>query len=146
MTTAPTAPARRPIVVAVLIGVLLAVAVLAYLFWPNASTGPVVRNFSTGHYQLRLSTDRPHVGSNTITLDVADTQGRPVQPDSVTIEPVMPLMGHALTPVTARSRGAAGHFVADDTTLTMSGQWELTVDVSGPLGREHAVFPLLVTN
>ncbi|MCU1684786.1 MAG: hypothetical protein JWQ81_5525 [Amycolatopsis sp.] len=102
-------------------------------------------NSGAGPYNVRLSVDNPRLGTNSVTVDVSDATGAPAALKTVAVEPVMPLMGHALAPITATAAGP-GHYQASAIVLPMSGQWEFTVSLTGPAGAAQAVFPLLVTN
>jgi hypothetical protein len=135
---------RRPVV---LIAVVAAVVtgVVAWLVWPSGSSGPTVLNADAGPYSVRLSVDDPRLGTNSVAVDVSDTAGHPATPDAVAVEPVMPLMGHAVAPIAATADGP-GHYHAAGIVLPMSGQWEFTVSLRGPAGAAQAVFPLLVNN
>jgi hypothetical protein len=136
--------ARRPVLLIAVAAVAVAAAA-AWLVWPGGSSGPTVLNAGAGPYSVRLSVEDPRLGSNSVAVDVSDTAGRPVTPDAVAVEPVMPLMGHALAPIPATADGP-GHYRASGIVLPMSGQWEFTVSLRGPAGAAQAVFPLLVNN
>lgn len=118
-------------------------SVLAWLMWPSASSGTTVLRSATNTHNVQLSVDAPKLGLNSFGLEVTDQSGKPARLDSVTVEPVMPRMGHALAPVTAGPDGP-GRYRAAETVLPMSGQWEITISLRGPGGTEQAVFPLLV--
>ncbi|WP_158887668.1 FixH family protein [Amycolatopsis anabasis] len=133
---------RKP--VALIAGVVVAAGVLlAWLLWPAGDSGPNVLRGGTERYAVELSLDNPRVGANSVALLVTDPRGAPVALDSVTVEPVMPQMGHAITPVPAGPDGP-GRYRAHDLVLPMSGQWELTVRLRGAPGPDQVVFPLLV--
>jgi hypothetical protein len=119
------------------------VAVLALVFWPDGSGGPAVFTASTGTHTVRLSVDGLQRGTNSFGLDITEPEGAPAAVDRVTVEPVMPQMGHALAPIEARTE-APGRFRAENAVLPMSGPWEITVSLHAPSGTEHVVFPLLV--
>lgn len=116
--------------------VAVAVALAVWLWWPSGSSASVQQ--ATGkRYQVRLTVPDPRLGGNTLTLELA-----PSKADSVTVDPVMPQMGHALAPVPASPAGP-GRYQAE-TTLPMTGQWEITVVVHDQSGADQIVFPLLV--
>jgi YtkA-like len=112
----------------------LIVALLVWLCWPSGDDGPTVQQATTGEHQVQLTVDDPRLGLNSLAVDIA-----PSTVDRVTVEPVMPQMGHALAPVTATAAGP-GRYQAE-ITLPMTGQWEITVRL-GEAG--EVVFPLLV--
>ncbi|WP_370946215.1 FixH family protein [Amycolatopsis sp. cg5] len=122
---------------------VLILGVLAWLVWPSTSSGPTVLKSATGSHTIQLSVDAPKLGTNSFGVEVTDQSGKPARLDSVTVEPVMPQMGHALSPVTAGQEGP-GRYRAAETVLPMTGQWEITISLHGPAGTEQAVFPLLV--
>jgi hypothetical protein len=125
---------RRILVLAPAVAVLA--AVLVFLLWPTGG-GPSVTQASGRLYQVRLTMDDPRRGTGVLTLDVT-----PSTVDTVSVEPVMPQMGHALSPVPAIPT-APGRYRAE-TTFPMTGQWEITVALRGPSGADQVVIPLLV--
>lgn len=126
------------------LGVAAAVVagLLTWLLWPSGSAATVL-TADTAQHSVRLSVDDPRQGANSFGLRITDHGGRPATVDSVTVEPVMPQMGHALSPVTA-GVGAPGDYRTADTVLPMPGQWEITVSLHGADSAEQVVFPLLV--
>ncbi|MEW2500450.1 FixH family protein [Amycolatopsis sp. NPDC047767] len=128
---------KRPVVL-ISVVVLVAAVIAGWLLFGGGPSGPTVLKSTTGPYTVQLSTDAPRVGGNTFAFAVT---GPAV--DGVTVEPVMPQMGHAITPVPATADGP-GHFRAADVGLPMAGQWEITVSLRGPAGAGQVVFPVLV--
>ncbi|ALG07866.1 FixH family protein [Kibdelosporangium phytohabitans] len=123
----------------VLLSVLgaLVVAVAALLLWPRAGeTHQLVAD--SPRYNFKVSAQPLKQGTNTLDIEVTEKTGTPASGD-VTIEPAMPQMGHALSPVTAVPT-QPGRFRADNVDLPMAGQWEITVS----LGTERVVVPLLL--
>lgn len=142
MTVTPVR--RKPVLLIATVAVVVA-GVLAWLWWPSAESGPTVLDASTASHSVRLSIDNPKAGDNTVSLTITDSHGRAAPLDEVTVEPVMPQMGHALVPVPAIATGD-GAFRAAPTALPMAGQWEITVTMRGAGGQDQVVFPLLVRN
>ena len=134
---------KKPLLVTAI--VLVLVITLAWIFWPGGDSGPVSSQTVTGAYSVRLSAENPKLGTNSLAIEVSDAAGKPATLDAVTVEPVMPQMGHAFAPVTAIADGP-GRYRAAETSLPMSGQWEIDVTLRGPGGTNQAVFPLLVKN
>ncbi len=132
---------RRTIVASAALAAV--VALVALVFTSAADTGSATATASTPRYTVRLSVDDPRTGPNSLGLEVTDPDGRPAAPDEVTVEPVMPRMGHALAPVTAGSE-APGRFRAPAADLPMSGPWQITVSLRDASGVDHVVLPLLV--
>jgi hypothetical protein len=118
------------------------IAVLALVFW-RGDTGPAVFTTSTAQHTVRLSIADLQRGTNSFGLEVTERDGTPAKVDSVTVEPVMPQMGHAIAPIEARTE-APGRFRAENAVLPMSGPWEITVSLHAAGETEHVVFPLLV--
>ncbi|GGS30757.1 FixH family protein [Actinokineospora fastidiosa] len=127
-------------IVALVAGVF-AVVLLGWLVWPTDDE-PTVLHARTAHHVVRLSMAEPRIGANEVRLEITDGQGRPADLREVTVEPVMPQMGHITAPVPARA-GADGRRVAE-LPLNMGGQWVITVTLHGPAGSENVDFPLLV--
>jgi nitrogen fixation protein FixH len=118
------------------------VGLLAWLLWPSDGAATVL-TADTAQHSVQLSVDHPKQGANSFDVRITDRGGRPATVDSVTVEPVMPQMGHALSPVTAGAQ-TPGSYHAADTVLPMPGQWEITVSLHAASGTEQVVFPLLV--
>lgn len=121
---------------------LIAVAVVAVLgawwLWPGTTTTP--QRMTAGPYQVQLTVGdgAPHTGDNPVQLEITDERGDPAKPDRVSIEPAMPQMGHAV-PSAAATSVTPGDYRAT-VNLPMPGQWEITVDLSGPSGSGRATF------
>jgi hypothetical protein len=113
-----------------LVMVVIVAAVLGAGGWfqwpvPNDSTTSAA---TAGPYLVRLGADRPKVGVSPLTVEVSGNDGKAPPPDSVTLEPAMPQMGHATTPVVATEE-SSGRYRAD-VDLSMAGQWEITVRIA----------------
>ncbi|WP_410656817.1 FixH family protein [Amycolatopsis sp. lyj-112] len=128
---------RRPVLL-ISVGAVLVAAMLAWLLWPSGDGGAQVQRSTQGPYTVELSVTDPHQGGNAFALTVTGAA-----PDVVTVEPVMPQMGHALAPSPAIAE-APGRYRTGDVLLPMAGQWEITVSLRGPSGAAQHVFPLLV--
>ncbi|MFJ8912023.1 FixH family protein [Amycolatopsis sp. NPDC102389] len=131
-----TVDRRKPVLLISVVAVL-AVAIVAWLVWPSSGGEQVLRS-TQGPYTVQLSVEDPHQGGNVFALTVTGAA-----PEVVTLEPVMPQMGHALAPSPAIAEGP-GRFRTGDVLLPMPGQWEITVSLRGPSGATQHVFPLLV--
>lgn len=125
------------------VAALAAVGALVWVWRLGGGADPVELRAATATYQVRLSLDGPRVGPNDVRLEVTDAAGGPVVAEEVTVEPVMPHMGHASPPVTAASEGP-GRYRAGGAELPMAGPWELGVTIRAAGGAERAVFDLLV--
>ncbi|GAA3136795.1 FixH family protein [Streptosporangium carneum] len=133
---------RRTLWTAACLAVLAGAAL--WLLWPRGDTGPTVLRGGTTHYRVQLTVDAPRAGANPVTVNVTDLQGRPATLRKVTVEPVMPNMGHAAEPVDAVAEGP-GRYRAGSLSLPMSGTWALNVLLHGPTGTDQTAFPILVT-
>ncbi len=133
---------RRTLWTTACVAVLVAVAL--WLLWPRGGAGPTVLRNGSAHYQVRLTVDAPRTGTSPVTVEVADLQGGPVTLEKVTVEPVMPNMGHAVEPADAVAEGP-GRYRVESLSLTMTGAWEFNVLLRGPGGTDQVVFPALIT-
>jgi hypothetical protein len=127
-----------------LLGALGAVIVVvaALILWPSSEeTQPYLAE--TEHLSFRLTAASTKTGINSFDLEITDRSGNPAQGD-VTVEPAMPQMGHAISPVTAGPQ-EPGRYKVEHVDLAMAGQWEITVSLDRPAGTERVVFPLLLT-
>jgi hypothetical protein len=97
-----------------------------WFLWPK-STDDNATTATAGPYRVQLTGESPKVGISPVTVEITGNGGQPPTPDSVTFEPAMPQMGHATTPVAAVDQGD-GRYQAD-VTLSMAGQWEITVRI-----------------
>lgn len=114
------------------------VAVTALLVWPSGETQPYLAESTQHSFKLRPATTK--TGANSFDLEITDRSGNPARDGSVTVEPVMPQMGHAVSPITAGPR-EPGRYKVENVDLPMAGQWEITVSLNGS---ERVVFPLLL--
>lgn len=117
--------------------VLVVAALLAWWLWPGDSATAVSR-MTAGPYSVRLDAGAPRTGDNAVNLEITTAQGESATPDKVSLAPSMPQMGHALPPSTATAV-TPGHYRAT-VHLPMPGQWEITVQLSGPQGTGAATF------
>ncbi|GGP03522.1 FixH family protein [Nonomuraea glycinis] len=122
---------------------LLAGVLLVMQPWRKDTDSATTLKTSTASYTVHLVTNRPRAGANTFDLEIKDRDGAPSAMDEVTLQPVMPHMGHAYPPVTA-AQLAPGRYRAENAVLPMSGMWRITVTLHGAHGVEQGVFPLMV--
>ncbi len=83
----------------------------------------------------------PRKGANTMTLEVTDASGKPLDGASVVVTPWMPDHAHgsALAPL-ATSVGA-GRYAVSKLYFPMAGLWQITVSVQPPgLATEDVTF------
>ncbi|MEU6408335.1 FixH family protein [Microbispora sp. NPDC046933] len=120
---------------------LLAGGLLVIRPW-LAGAGRTTMTASTATYTVRLFTDGPREGANTFDFEITARDGTPAHLDEVTLQPVMPQMGHAYPPVTA-ARTAPGRYRAKDTMLAMTGYWRINVTLRRANDAQQAAFTLL---
>lgn len=127
------------------------VVVAALVLWPSGDDNQPYLAESK-QLSFRLTPASTKAGINSFDLQVTDRAGNPAQGD-VTVEPVMPQMGHAIAPITA-GPWEPGHYKVENVDLSMAGQWEITVSMStmslstgsmSTASTERVVFPLLLT-
>jgi hypothetical protein len=123
------------VILTVLGAVIVAVTVL--LLWPRSGDSHQLLADSA-RYSFKVAAQPLKPGGNSLDIEITDRAGNPATGE-VTVEPAMPQMGHALSPVTAAVT-QPGHFRVDNVDLPMAGQWEITVS----LGTERVVIPLLL--
>jgi nitrogen fixation protein FixH len=123
---------------------VVVVAVTALVVWPKDGESQQYLA-ETGQHRFELTPASTKTGVNSFDLEITDRAGNPAKADSVTVEPAMPQMGHAVSPITAGPR-EPGRYKVENVDLPMAGQWEITVSIStGSLdGSERVVFPLLL--
>jgi hypothetical protein len=120
------------------IGAVL-IVVTALLLWPGSGeTQPYLAE--TRQHSFKLKPASTKTGVNSFDLEITDRTGNPAKAGSVTVEPAMPQMGHAVSPITAGPR-EPGRYKVENVDLPMAGQWEITVSLNGS---ERVVFPLLL--
>jgi hypothetical protein len=138
-------PAQRARRVRVGGGIVLAIVapvILGWLVWPKAP-GPVVFHGGTSHYVITATVDSVRIGTTNIDIGITNRTGGAVDQATVEIDAIMPLMGHAMPPVSADSVGN-GHYRATQVTLMMTGPWELQLSIDARNGVDHLTLPLSV--
>lgn len=82
---------------------------------------------------LHLSPNRPSVGPATITVQLRDAAGRPIEGAKVEVEGTMTHAG--MLPVITRAKEVGdGRYVVEDFEFTMAGDWVLIVQAELPSG------------
>lgn len=127
-----------------LAAIVAAVLVLAWVAWP-ARPKAVTLYSGTEHYAITVTIDDPRVGTTALEVSITDRED-PNLPESetVTVELVMPLMGHAMPPL---REVVSGRTTFDQVMLSMAGPWDIVVTVTPPSGDpdERATMPLWVS-
>jgi YtkA-like len=119
---------------------LLAGGLMVIPSWLGAAGRTTMTAYTTG-YTVRLSIDRPREGPNTFDFEITARGGAPADLDEVSLQPVMPQMGHAYPPVTA-VRTAPGHYRAKDIVLAMPGYWRINVTLRRADDTQRTAFTL----
>jgi hypothetical protein len=128
-----------------LVAVVVAVVILAVvLLSARGGTRSSVLTGRTAGYRVTVSVDNPRVGTTSLTVTATDTQDAPARLSAVTIEPIMPSMGHATGVFTTTAAGP-GRYQATGVPLSMAGQWELNIGLHAASGTEQVVLALPVT-
>ena len=142
----PVDAARRPrsrrVRIVLTAGGLVAAVILAWLVWPSPG-GAAVLHTGTSHYVVTATVDNPRVGATAVEIDVTSRTGGPDHPAGVTVQAVMPLMGHAAPPVRAVPVG--GRYRADGVPLMMTGPMDLLLSIDFAGGVDRLMLPLTVS-
>ncbi|ALR11329.1 hypothetical protein BST43_07405 [Mycobacteroides saopaulense] len=124
--------------------IVAAVLALTWIAWPSTPEA-VTLHSGTEHYVVTVTVDSPRVGMTALEIAVTnrENQGLP-ESESVTVELVMPLMGHAMPPL---REVVSGRTKFDQVMLSMAGPWEIAVTVTPPSGDpdERTTMPLWVS-
>jgi hypothetical protein len=135
-------PRSRRVRILLTAGGLVVAVILAWLVWPSPG-GAAVLHTGNSHYVVTATVDNPRVGATTVEIDVTSRTGGPDHPGVVTVQAVMPLMGHAAPPVAAVPIG--GRYRADGVPLMMTGPMELLLSIDFAGGVDHLMLPLTVS-
>ena len=149
-TPATVEPAGRPprtrgglAAPAVVAAAALLAVVLGWLLWPTPP-GPAVLHTGTARYAVTVTVDTPRVGDTSVEVDLAARTDGTELPPAVAIDAVMPLMGHAVPPLSAVPVGG-GRYHADGLQLMMTGPWQLQLSIPAADGVESLTLPLHVS-
>jgi hypothetical protein len=153
--TASTSPSVEPapgskrtrdaalVAVGIIVAAAVVAVVLGWLLWPTAP-GPAVLHTGTARYAVTVTVGTPRMGDTSVEIDLTSRTGGTALPDAVAIDAVMPLMGHAVPPLSAVPVGA-GRYHADGLHLMMTGPWELRLSIPAAGGVEVLTLPLPVS-
>ncbi|MUM16111.1 hypothetical protein FZI91_11850 [Mycobacterium sp. CBMA271] len=124
--------------------IVAAVLALAWIGWPSAPQAITLYS-GTEHYAIAVTVDSPRVGTTALEIAVDSKEEHDLpESESVTVELVMPLMGHAMPPL---REVVSGRTKFDQVMLSMAGPWEIVVTVTPPAGDpdERVTVPLWVS-
>jgi hypothetical protein len=102
-----------------------------------------VLHTGTSHYVVTATVDNPRIGATAVEIDVTSRTGGLAHPAAVTVQALMPLMGHAAPPVPAVPVGG-GRYRADGVPLMMTGPMELLLSIEFAGGVDHLTLPITV--
>ncbi|MFB8277842.1 FixH family protein [Nocardia colli] len=122
--------------------VVVVIAVVGWLVWPNPRT-PVVLKTGTAQHLVTVTIDSLRLGETAVDVTVTDRAGSPVDHAAVQIQAIQPLMGHAGASVPAAANGS-GRFHAPAVSLMMTGPWELRLSIDAHHGIDQVTLPLWV--
>ena len=131
---------QRLVVIAAIAAAVVGAGV--WLLWPK-STDDGAATATAGPYRVQLIGESPKAGISPVTVEITGNESQPPTPDSVSLEPAMPQMGHATTPVATVAQGD-GRYRAD-VDLSMAGQWDITVRIAAS-GEVHEAVLSVTTN
>lgn len=143
MTTLPRTVRLPTRVVQIAVVVAVVVIFAGVLLSARGGMRSNVLTGRTADYRVTVSVDNPRVGATSLTVTATDSQGAPARLSAVTVEPIMPSMGHATGVVTATAAGP-GRYRAAGVALSMAGQWELNIGLRTASGTEQVVLALPV--
>jgi hypothetical protein len=89
---------------------------------------------------LQANPSPPAKGTNTITLELSDASGAPVDNATITVTPFMPDHGHGSAVVPTVTPSGGGKYAVSNVYLAMAGLWKVTfsVQVAGGAVQETA--------
>ena len=98
---------------------------------PFSACGGLEAPESSGTLQIEAHTepDPPHVGQNALVLHVRDADGNPVEGAAITVDTLMPSMGHGSTETPVITETGGGAYRAEPLTFQMTGSWQAIVQV-----------------
>jgi hypothetical protein len=129
-----TVPTAR---VQALLGAAIVAGVLVATYWPShqASAAPQLAGASAD-YTVQLGLPHPSPRADQLVdVTVARRDHAPVGLDQVTLDALMPSMGHTMPALTA-VQTAPGHYRTQGQLFLMAGSWQLTVSLHGANGTE----------
>jgi hypothetical protein len=97
------------------------------------------------HFTITLSAASPappDIGDNNWTIAVVDQSSNALESASITLTPFMPEHGHGTSPADFNgvATDTAGTYSIEDFPLTMSGIWQITINVDNSSKNDDAVF------
>ncbi|MGH3724117.1 MAG: hypothetical protein ACRDUS_08300 [Mycobacterium sp.] len=126
-----------------LAAIVAAVLALTWIAWPSRPQAVTLYS-GTEHYAITVTVDDPHVGVTALEVAITNREDNDLpESEPVTVELVMPLMGHAMPPL---REVVSGRTKFDQVMLSMAGPWDIIVTVTPPSGDpdERATMPVWV--
>ncbi|SKP56416.1 hypothetical protein [Mycobacteroides abscessus] len=124
--------------------IVAAVLALTWIAWPSPPKA-VTLYCGTEHYTVTVTVDSPRVGTTALELAIDEREDHNLPgSEPVTVELVMPLMGHAMPPL---REVVSGRTKFDQVMLPMAGPWDIVVTITPPSGDpdERVTMPLWVS-
>ena len=139
-----TVPSVRSRAVLGTAGVVLVVLVaLLVWWWPRSGDSGLTVEGSSATYTVRIRLPHPSPAPGRADITVTRRDRAAVELDQVTVDAVMPSMGHATAALTARPDGP-GRYRADGRLFAMAGSWQLSVRLHGTGGTDVVTVPVTV--
>ncbi len=102
----------------------------------------IVRESADGIYNVELLVKGKDLklGRNTIDLLVRDRNGEGIEGAGIILTPWMPEMGHGVDIKPVVKEKGQGLYTVDSVYISMSGQWELRIEIEKQGVKDNAVF------
>ncbi|MGI5158407.1 hypothetical protein [Microbispora sp. CA-102843] len=118
---------------------LVTAAVALFVVGRSTAAEPVNLTTMGTRYAATILIADPAPGQITVEIKVSKGDA-----DTVALSAVMAEMGHSTPEISATER-EPGHFVAVGELFPMSGVWELSIRLDGPMGEEQLAVKTLIT-
>lgn len=126
------------------LGSALMAFVLLLVFWPHGGGSSAVQvAAATPDYTVQVRLPHPDTGSDQADITVGRRDHGPVQLEQVTVDALMPSMGHAMPALTAAATGP-GQYRTQGQLFLMAGSWQLSVHLYGAAGSQVVTVPVTV--
>ena len=135
---------RRVVPIVMTVTVVAAVALVGFLLWPRTDAQAVDATCATADYTVHLAIGHPSVVADSADIDVQRRDHSPLSLDKVSVETVMPRMGHAMPQLVAQSNGP-GKYRVQGQLFLMSGLWDVMVKLTDSTGTESATVEVAVS-
>jgi hypothetical protein len=102
----------------------------------------IIQETEKGKYivEMVIKDKELKLGNNSIDILIRDSDGKGVEGLAITIQPWMPDMGHGIDIQPIIYEKGSGKYTLDNVYISMSGHWELRIDIARQGIKDHAVF------